>query len=256
MKYLLPLFFCSCGLLTAARAAAEDTDICAKVTCGNHGNCIVKTDGNPVCACHEGYSPDASTGLSCLPISSPKAASEAKPVAKPATKQEPKAKQEPQPKHIPPPPPDQQCSVDEHCKHYTVCYEGLCIDKTKKKQYLEWSNMPLEAKTKKANNMIIAGSVVVGVGGAVTIVGCINFFVGAFAEDESIFKSGFVLAPIGMVTVIVGAAVLSVGTKLKKHPTRNTALGLHIPTNNSEIILEPIFAVGENSGLFGLSGRF
>ncbi len=252
MKYLAPFIICFCALLTTNRAAAEDTDICAKVTCGNHGDCIVKTDGNPVCACHEGYSPDASTGLSCLPVSSAKAADAAQPVAKP----KPKAEAKPEPKPIPPPPPNQQCSVDEHCKHYTVCYEGLCIDKIKKKQYLEWSNMPLEAKTKKANNMIIAGSVLVGVGGAVTIVGCINFFVGAFAEDKSIFKSGFILAPIGMVTVIVGAAVLSVGTKLKKHPTRNAALGLRIPTKNNEIIMEPIFAVGENSGLFGLSGRF
>jgi len=45
---------------------AQDADPCEKVTCSNHGDCIVKGD-EPVCACHEGYIPDATTGLSCQP---------------------------------------------------------------------------------------------------------------------------------------------------------------------------------------------
>ena len=82
MKYTIPLFVCLCVVFATISAAAGETDICDKITCGNHGDCIVKTDGNPVCACHEGYSPDATTGLSCLPISSAKAAQDAKPVTK------------------------------------------------------------------------------------------------------------------------------------------------------------------------------
>jgi hypothetical protein len=244
MKYVFPLLLCVGVLLQTGRAAAGDTNICAKVSCGNHGNCIVKTDGNPVCACHEGYSPDSSTGLSCLPVSSSNAANAATAAAKPKQKQ------------IPPPPPGQQCSVDEHCKHYTVCYEGMCISKNKKAQYVGWSKMTSEQRAKKANNLIISGAVLVGVGGALTIVGCINFFIGALDEKDSLFTTGLVLAPIGMVTVVIGASILSLGTKIKNYPARNETLGFRIPTKTREIILAPTIAVGDNTGLFGLSARF
>ena len=37
---------------------------CKGVTCAGHGTCVVK-GGDPMCACHEGFAPDAVTGLSC-----------------------------------------------------------------------------------------------------------------------------------------------------------------------------------------------
>jgi hypothetical protein len=244
MKYLLPLIFGFCVLLIADHVCAGNDDICAKVTCGNHGNCIVKTDGNPVCACHEGYSPDASTGLSCLPVSSAKAAKESKPAAKPKAKK------------VPPPPPGQQCSVDEHCKHYKVCYEGRCIAKSKRNQYLEWSNMTAEQRTKKSGNMILSGWILTGIGGAAMIVGFTNIFVGALNDEKTIFRSGLVIAPIGMVSLVVGVSLASTGTKIKNYPPRHEKIGFSIPTKNRKITLQPAFAVEHNAGLFGLSGRF
>ncbi len=246
MKYLSPLIFCFVLLLMATRAGAGESDICAKVTCGNHGNCIVKTDGNPVCACHEGYSPDAATGLSCLPVSSAKAAKEAQPLPKSDKKN----------KQIPPPPPGQQCAVDDHCKHYKVCYQGQCIDKSKRDQYLEWSKMTPQQRTKKSGNMILAGAILTGIGGATMIVGFTNIFVGALNDEKDIFRSGLIIAPTGMVTLLIGASLLSVGTKIKNFPPRKETLGFCIPVKDRTIVLEPTLAVGDNAGMFGLSGRF
>jgi EGF-like domain len=44
-------------------------DHCRNVGCSNHGICVSKA-GSPVCSCDEGYAPDSSTGLSCLPLPS------------------------------------------------------------------------------------------------------------------------------------------------------------------------------------------
>ncbi len=59
------------GLFTGTLSTsviAQDADPCEKVTCSNHGNCIVK-GGEPVCACDEGFIPDTTTGMSCQPVS-------------------------------------------------------------------------------------------------------------------------------------------------------------------------------------------
>ncbi len=41
--------------------------VCALVNCSGHGLCI-EQDGKPMCACNEGYAPDSTNGLSCLPF--------------------------------------------------------------------------------------------------------------------------------------------------------------------------------------------
>lgn len=67
------LFF---SALPTARAQDEVTETeqsitavspCDRVSCSGHGNCIV-VDTRPTCACDEGYMPDHTNGLSCLPV--------------------------------------------------------------------------------------------------------------------------------------------------------------------------------------------
>lgn len=53
--------------LTGENQAETVSGPCAKVTCANHGVCVMKR-GEPVCACDEGYEADPTTGLSCRPI--------------------------------------------------------------------------------------------------------------------------------------------------------------------------------------------
>ena len=248
MKVSLTLTCCFGALLIAECVSAGDADICAKVTCGNHGDCIVKTDGNPVCACHEGYSPDAATGLSCLPISSSKAAVESKPVAGKMGKDKEK--------QIPPPPAGAQCSVDDHCKHYTVCYEGSCISKSKRNRYLEWSNMPRDELARKSKKTILAGSVLLGVGGAAMIAGLTSVFVGAANGNESVYYAGLIVAPVGMISMVIGGSLLSTGTKMKKHHQRHQKAAFCIPASTAKITLSPTIQVGDNTGIFGFSGRF
>lgn len=48
-------------------AAAPASDTCASISCSNHGTCVMAGD-RPACSCDEGYQPDATTGLSCLPL--------------------------------------------------------------------------------------------------------------------------------------------------------------------------------------------
>ncbi len=48
----------------------KSSDPCAVVTCANHGTCVVK-EGDPICACDDGYEADPATGLSCRPIVAP-----------------------------------------------------------------------------------------------------------------------------------------------------------------------------------------
>jgi len=59
-----------CFVTSYAQAQVEGmaSDPCKGVSCSNHGNCVV-VDGNPVCACEEGYAPDEVSGLSCQPVS-------------------------------------------------------------------------------------------------------------------------------------------------------------------------------------------
>ncbi len=47
----------------------SESGSCKDITCSNHGKCVVK-GGEPVCACFEGYAPDSTAGLSCLPLAS------------------------------------------------------------------------------------------------------------------------------------------------------------------------------------------
>ena len=48
----------------AAAAPIQTSNPCADVSCAGHGKCVVK-GGEPMCACDNGYVPDATTGLSC-----------------------------------------------------------------------------------------------------------------------------------------------------------------------------------------------
>ena len=50
----------------AGLANAKLGDPCARVSCSNHGTCVV-VQGQPVCACDEGYVADPATRLTCNP---------------------------------------------------------------------------------------------------------------------------------------------------------------------------------------------
>jgi hypothetical protein len=43
----------------------QPVSTCEKVTCGGHGQCVLKQTG-PVCACEPNYLPDQATGLHCV----------------------------------------------------------------------------------------------------------------------------------------------------------------------------------------------
>ncbi len=45
----------------------DNANPCDGLSCANHGQCVVK-QGDPICACDEGYEADPTTGLSCRPI--------------------------------------------------------------------------------------------------------------------------------------------------------------------------------------------
>ncbi|MBW2263754.1 MAG: hypothetical protein JRG91_17470 [Deltaproteobacteria bacterium] len=60
-------------VLAAPGHALGQDDPCAGVSCSNHGTCVTR-DGDPACACDEGYFPDETTGLSCQPVPEPAAA--------------------------------------------------------------------------------------------------------------------------------------------------------------------------------------
>jgi len=96
------------AVLTAAlQARAQDK--CAGVTCSNHGTCVVKS-GEPMCACHEGYAPDPTTGLSCLPHGT---------AAPPPT---PAPAPQPAPAPAPAPPPDETTACKDKCwAEYADC---------------------------------------------------------------------------------------------------------------------------------------
>ncbi len=65
--------------LISTNAGAEE-GVCAKVACSGHGQCIETANG-PACACHAGYTPDA-TGLNCVAeAASPTPTAEAPPQA-------------------------------------------------------------------------------------------------------------------------------------------------------------------------------
>ncbi len=76
----LPVLLLSGFLIVtlSGKVAAQESDPCEKVSCSNHGDCIIK-GGDPVCACHEGDTPDETTGLSCQSVSLTKKATSAEP---------------------------------------------------------------------------------------------------------------------------------------------------------------------------------
>ena len=54
---------------SAKKDKAPESGACKGITCSSHGKCVVKS-GEPVCACYEGYAPDTTAGLSCIPLTS------------------------------------------------------------------------------------------------------------------------------------------------------------------------------------------
>ena len=64
MKYAVPLFF---AITLASPLADAQENPCVGITCSGAGVCALSETGGPICACHEGYAPDA-TGLNCLAV--------------------------------------------------------------------------------------------------------------------------------------------------------------------------------------------
>jgi hypothetical protein len=52
-----------------------------------------------------------------------------------------------------------------------------------------------------------------------------------------------------------GVPLLTVGL-VKRKKIKSGELGFNINTKHGKLTLEPVFAAGENGGVFGLSGRF
>jgi hypothetical protein len=64
MKHAVPLFL---AILFATTHASAQENPCEGVTCSGAGVCALSESGGPICACNEGYAPDA-TGLNCLAV--------------------------------------------------------------------------------------------------------------------------------------------------------------------------------------------
>lgn len=64
MKHAVLLFLAI--LLASTHASAQDNP-CEGVTCSGAGVCALSESGGPICACNEGYAPDA-TGLNCIAV--------------------------------------------------------------------------------------------------------------------------------------------------------------------------------------------
>ena len=64
MKNAIPLFF---AIVLASPLADAQENPCEGVTCSGAGVCALSESGGPICACNEGYVPDA-TGLNCVAV--------------------------------------------------------------------------------------------------------------------------------------------------------------------------------------------
>ncbi len=152
------------------------------------------------------------------------------------------------------PPTDQECSSDGDCQGRNVCFKGNCVSGMQKrkgeresKRNAAWAALTLEeaaAIEKKSKNMIISGSILLGVGVASMAVGTALAVVGmneceeVWVEDYSVgspgmwieecsdraggmMVSGWVLAPTGAALVIPGVVVLAIGAVDKKRIARD-----------------------------------
>ncbi len=213
----------------ATSGLGQDDDPCAKVTCSNHGDCIF-VEGRPLCACHEGYEAD-SIGLGCKPL--------------PSTTMEAQQKL----------PDVKECSSDGDCKSPNLCYEEECVSKTEKKKRKKnakrnaaWATLTpdeVQKKKKKSKDMIVSGSILVGLGLVSGALGatlmsigvnkCEERLVGEGAEaywDDGCSKnesdlatnmhtSGFIMATASAALLIPGVVVLAIGAADKKRLARN-----------------------------------